>query len=53
MRRISPTRKAIEYDLACSMAADFETDERLARAAARIAEAEAAFRKLAEPRLRE
>ena len=53
MRPINPTRKAIERDLARSMAVGFDTDERLAWAAERIAEAEALFRKLAEPRLPE
>ena len=53
MRRINRTHKAIEHHLARSVAAGFDTDERLADAAGLIAEAEALFRKLAESRARE
>jgi hypothetical protein len=43
----------MEHDLATSMAKGMDTDERLARAAERISEAEATYRRLAEPRFRE
>ncbi len=53
MRTNNPTWKAIEQGLARSKAVGFDTDYRLATTAELIAEAEATFRKLAEPRLRE
>jgi hypothetical protein len=53
MRRQERTRRQIETELARALSVGFDTDERLATAASLIAEAEATFRRLAEPRLRE
>ena len=49
MRTHDRVRKAIELHLETSQAAGWDTDEQLARAAQRIAEAEELFRRLAEP----
>jgi hypothetical protein len=53
MRTYDKTRRAIEHDLAKSMAAGYDTDERLQLAQGAIEQAEATFRRLAEPRVRE
>ncbi len=52
MKLTDKIRRAIEHDLAKSMAAGWDTDERLALAAQRIEEAERVFRQLAEVKLR-
>ena len=51
MSRIDRSRK-LESEVSRNLRLGFDTDESLANAAERIAEAEATFRKLAEPRLR-
>jgi len=50
MSRIDRSRK-LQTEMSQNLRLGFDTDESLATAAARIAEAEATFRKLAEPRL--
>jgi hypothetical protein len=52
MKHSEKIRRAIEHDLARSMAAGWDTDERLALAEQRIEEAERLYRQLAEVKLR-
>lgn len=50
MSRIDRSRK-LAHEMSRALKLGFDTDEHLADAAQQIADAEAAFRRLAEPRL--